>query len=93
MKTRYFISASLSVDVTDDRLFARRLHVLADRSVAVLHVIALRSGCGACNQTTNGTADKDTCEGPSPMSRNARPWPGGDRPVAIPLVPHGYRRW
>ena len=53
MKTRYFISASLSVDMTDDRPFARRLHALADLSVAVLHVAALRSGCGAGNQTTN----------------------------------------
>jgi len=58
--------------MTDDRLFARRLHALADLSVAVLHVAALRSGCGACNQTTNGTAEKDTCEVPSPTSRNAR---------------------
>jgi hypothetical protein len=62
MKTRYFISASLSVDMTDNRLFARRLHALADLSVAVLHVAALRSGCGAGNQTTNGTAQKDTCD-------------------------------
>ena len=48
--------------MTDDRPFARRLHALADLSVAVLHVAALRSGCGAGNQTTNETARKDTRE-------------------------------
>jgi hypothetical protein len=48
--------------MTDDRLFARRLHALADLSVAVLHVAALRSGRGAGNQTTYETAQKDTCE-------------------------------
>jgi hypothetical protein len=54
MKSRYFISASLPVDVTDDRLFARRLHALADLSVGVLHVAAFRSGFGAYDLTTNG---------------------------------------
>jgi hypothetical protein len=54
MNATYFISASLPVDATDDRLFARRLHALGDLSVGVLHVAALRSGFGAYNQTTNG---------------------------------------
>jgi hypothetical protein len=38
MKTTYFISASLPVDVPDDRLFARRVQALADFLAGVLHV-------------------------------------------------------
>jgi hypothetical protein len=55
MNATYFISASLPVAVTDDRLFVRRLHALVDLSVGVLHVAALRSGSSDYNQTTNGT--------------------------------------
>jgi hypothetical protein len=66
--------------MTDDRLFARRLHALADLLVAVPHGVALRSGCGAGNQTTNGTAQKDICtvlsRTPLRLGRGDRGWAG-----------------
>ena len=92
MKTRYFISAPLSVDATDDRLFARCLHGLVDLPVGVLHVAAaLRSGFGVHNQTTSGNLPeghmRSVVDALCPVfSRPCVPWSAAAGPTVDSVV-------